>query len=295
MELHQLRYVVEVARRGSFTAAAQSLHVSQSGVSAQVAKLERELGVRIFARGSRIATPTSEGAALLPHARAALAAVSQIDSTAADLAGLVRGEVRVGTVVGCTIPGYLSAFAAFRDEHPDIAVSAREGNSDMLIQSLLAGDIDVALVAHAGPLPSEFDVYPIVDEPLAVGVQQQDPWAHRRSLPVARLVGQPVLTLPNGTGVRSALIKTCAAGGVDVVPAVEAHSPEALIALASHGVGKAVLTASMLAGSDLVAIRIEGSARTSLSLASAPTAGTAARAFANALRGGLAIRGATSS
>lgn len=287
MELHQLRYVVEVARRGSFTAAAQALHVSQSGVSAQVAKLERELGVRIFARGSRVATPTAEGAALLPHAQAALAAVSQIDTTAADLAGLVRGEVRVGTVVGCTIPGYLSAFAAFRQAYPEIAVSAREGNSDVLVQALLSGNIDVALVAHADPLPDDLEVQPIIDEPLAVGVPAHDGWAHRRSLPVSRLAGQPLLTLPNGTGVRSALQKTCTAKGLEIVPVVEAHSPEALIALTSRGVGKAVLTESMMSASDLATIRIEGSARTSLSLVTAPAAGTAARAFANALRGGL--------
>lgn len=292
MELHQLRYVVEVARRGSFTAAAQALHVSQSGVSAQVAKLERELGVRLFTRGARMATPTAEGAALIPHAHTALAAVSQIDSTAADLAGLVRGEVRAGTVVGCTIPGYLAAFAAFRDAHPQIAVRAREDNSDVLVRALLAGDIDVALVAHADPLPEELEVHPIIDEPLVIGVAPNDPWSRRRSLPVARLVGEPILTLPTGTGVRGALLKTCAANNVEIVPAVEAHSPEALIGLASRGVGKAVLTASMLGASDLATIRVEGSARTSLSLATAPTAGTAARAFANTVRDMLIQRAA---
>ncbi|WP_320669459.1 LysR family transcriptional regulator [Patulibacter defluvii] len=286
MELQQLRYLAEVRRRGSFTAAAEALHVSQPGVSAQVAKLERELGVRLFDRGARVATLTPEGQALLPHATAALDAVGRIRTVADDLAGVTRGQVRIGTVIGCTIPGYLRAFAGFRKAHPGVAVTASEGNSDDLIAALAAGDLDVALVAHAVPLPADFDVVTVVDEPLAAAVPRTHPWAGRIAVPPAALAEQDVLTLPPGTGVRAALATTCAAAGVDLVPAVQVHSPEAALALAAEGAGVAVLSPSMIAA-PLVAVAIEGAARTALSLATRAEPGAAARAFAAALRGGL--------
>lgn len=282
MEIHQLRYAAEVASRRSFTAAADELHVSQSGVSAQVAKLERELGVRLFERGARIATPTSEGEVLLPHIRSTLETLSRIRTVADDLVGVVRGQVRIGTIIGCTIPGYLTAFAEFRRAHPGVAVSASEGNSEDLIVALATGELDVALVAHADPLSPTFDVHTFIDEPLAVGVPEDHPWATRKSITPRQLLDVDVLTLPPGTGVRSALAKTCDAAGIDIVPAVQAYSPDAALALAHQGVGATVLSASMI-GPPLVAVAINGAAHTSLSIATRVEPGAAARAFAQTL------------
>lgn len=282
MELHQLRYLAEVARLGSFTAAAQSLHVSQSGVSAQVAKLERELGVRLFERGARTATPSPEGDAVLPHAIAALDAVTRIRTVADDLVGVNRGQVRVGTVIGCTIPGYLAAFAEFRHRHPGVSVTASEGTSSDLIGALGAGALDVALVAHADPLPDTFDVHTVIDEPLAVGVTADHPLAASASIPPSALDAPDILTLPPGTGVRAALEKTCATAGIDVTPAAEVFSPDAATALAARGAGIAVLTASMI-GAPLVAVPVAGSAHTSLSLAMRAEPGASARAFGRLL------------
>ncbi|NMN99631.1 LysR family transcriptional regulator [Gordonia sp. TBRC 11910] len=283
MEIHQLRYATEVARQGSFTAAADILHISQSGVSAQVAKLERELGVRLFERGSRIATPTPEGDALLGHVQSALDAVARIRTVADDLVGVTRGQVRIGTVIGCTIPGYLNAFAEFRRAHPGVVVTASEGNSVDLIAALTAGTLDVALVAHADPLSASFDVSTVVDEPLAVAVAGDHAWARRASITAAELADEHVLTLPSGTGVRTALEKTCAATGIAITPAVEVYSPDAALALAAQGAGVAVLSASMI-GEPLIRVDVDGAAHTSLSLATRIEPGAAARAFAQTLR-----------
>ncbi|GAB18042.1 putative LysR family transcriptional regulator [Gordonia effusa NBRC 100432] len=283
MELHQLRYALEVSRRGSFTAAADAIHVSQPGVSAQVAKLERELGLRLFERGSRTATLTSEGGVLVPHIATALAAVDRIRVVADDLVGIARGEVRIGTIIGCTIPGYLAAFAEFRQAHPGVVVTASEGNSVDLIAALGSGSLDVALVAHTESLPEAFDVHTVVDEPLAVGVPAGHPWATRGSIMPQELVDHHVLTLPSGTGVRSALEKTCAAIGAELTPAVQVYSPDAALVLAAQGAGVVVLSASMIS-SPLVTVGIRGSEHTCLSLATRDEPGAAARAFAKILR-----------
>ncbi len=285
MEVHQLRYLVAVADRGSFTAAAEALHVAQSGVSAQVAKLERELGHRLLERGARTVGLTPEGAALLPHARAVLASVDAVRTVADELTGVVRGHVRLGTVIGCTIPGYLAGFAAFRTAHPAVTVDVVEGDSDDLVADLVAGVLDVALVAHARPLPDALAAHRLIREPLTAVVPADHPWAGRASVTCADLGQATVLCLPRGTGVRAALEITCAAERTVVEPTVQAHSPEALLALAGHGAGVAVLTASMAGGRrGLATVPVARSARTELSLATRTAPSAAAGAMTRVLR-----------
>lgn len=293
MELHQLRYFAAVADHGSFTTAAESLHVSQSGVSAQVAKLERELGHRLLDRGRTVAL-TPEGIALLPHARAAGAAIDALRAAADELTGVIRGHVRLGTVIGCTIPGYLRGFADFRAAHPGVTVEVAEGNSDDLLADLVAGTVDVALVAHARPLPTGTIGRRLIREPLAVVLPDGHPWAGRAALTCADLTDETVLCLPPGTGVRTALEITCAAERTVVTPAVQAHSPEALMALAERGAGIAVLTESMAGGRPgTTTVPLARSARTELSLATRAAPSAAANAMARALLDQLMPGGAS--
>src|SRR6266511_2587248 len=98
MELHQLAYFVAVAEEGNFTRAAAKLHVAQPGVSAQIRRLERELGQPLLDRSGRTVRLTEVGAAALSHARAALAAVERVREAVDELAGLVRGQVAMGMV-----------------------------------------------------------------------------------------------------------------------------------------------------------------------------------------------------
>src|ERR1700754_348853 len=132
MEVHQLRYAVAVADTGSFTAAAAALHVSQSGVSAQVGRLEHDLGVRLFERSGRRVTVTPAGADLLDRMRNALAALGEVRSVADEVLGLVRGSVRLGSLAGLGWPALLDAIEQVHDEHPQLELSLREGNSAAL-------------------------------------------------------------------------------------------------------------------------------------------------------------------
>src|SRR4051812_39385226 len=133
MELHQLRYLVAVAEEGGFTRAAAREHVAQPGISAQVARLERELGQVLFDRTARGVRLTTAGEAVLPHARAALAAVAAVRETADELAGLVRGRVSVGMVRGGVVdlPGLLGAF---HRTHPGVEIRLVEAATDALLE-----------------------------------------------------------------------------------------------------------------------------------------------------------------
>src|ERR1700712_4145167 len=103
MEFRQLEYFVAVAEEANFTRAAERVHISQSGISAQVRQLEQELGVRLLDRASRTSALTAAGRAALGPARTALAAVDALRRAVDDVSGLVRGRLTVGMVSGCTI------------------------------------------------------------------------------------------------------------------------------------------------------------------------------------------------
>src|SRR5215470_6493098 len=109
MELRQLQYFVTVVEEANFTRAAARMHVAQPGVSAQIRQLERELGHELLDRGGRSVTVTEVGAAVLPFARAALAAVEGARLAVDELAGLVRGHVAFGMITSHAfdIPGLL--------------------------------------------------------------------------------------------------------------------------------------------------------------------------------------------
>src|SRR4051812_10620435 len=130
MELHQLAYFVAVAEEGNFTRAAERLHVAQPGVSAQVKRLERELGQELLDRSGRTVRLTDVGAAALPHARAALAAVQGVREAVDELAGLVRGQVAIGAVTSAG-PGKLpDLLARFHERDPAGEITPSEAKSD---------------------------------------------------------------------------------------------------------------------------------------------------------------------
>src|ERR1700761_3027279 len=113
MELRQLEYFAAVADEANFTRAAARVHISQSGVSAQVRALEKELGAELFDRSGRTATLTEAGREALPHARAALDAVASLRRVVDEVRGVIRGRLTVGMVTGCEVKPLFAALAAF--------------------------------------------------------------------------------------------------------------------------------------------------------------------------------------
>src|SRR5919198_328252 len=150
MELRQLEYLVAVAEEASFTRAAERVHVAQPGVSAQVRRLERELGQDLLDRSERTVRLTDVGAAVLPFARAALEAVAGARSAVDEMTGLVRGRVAVGMVTACTFRGLFDLLADFHREHPAVEVLLSEDHSLHLIDAVRAGPAGARL-AGAGP------------------------------------------------------------------------------------------------------------------------------------------------
>jgi DNA-binding transcriptional LysR family regulator len=248
MELRQLEYFVAVAEEANFTRAAQRVHISQSGVSAQIRELEHDLGATLIDRSSRAARLTGAGTAALPHARAALAAAAAVAQAVDEVKGVIRGRLVVGMVTACSVTALFDALARFHGAHPGVTITLAEDDSARLTERVRSGAADLALIGAAGGPPQDLDALPVVSEGLAAAVppgHSLDSGSQRIGLD--DLAGRPVVCMPAGTGIRAVLDQACAARGLRLDIALEASAPGTVADLARRGLGVAVLSQSMAA------------------------------------------------
>lgn len=262
MELRQLEYFVAVVEERSFTRAAQRERVAQPAVSAQIQRLERQVGQPLLTRSSRDVRLTQAGAAMLPHARAALAAVRGAQAAVDEVAQLIRGAVAIGTVTlhPVDVAGLIAAFHA---DYPEVEITLGTDNSDALLAMLEDGRLDVAIVSIGvdETLPG-MDFAVVTDEALEAVVATRHRLTRRKALSLNELCEYPLISLPVGTGLRSRLDSACAAAGLRPRIAFEATSPLELAELARHGLGVAILPQSMARSSDeLHALRLPAELR----------------------------------
>jgi DNA-binding transcriptional LysR family regulator len=245
MELRQLEYFVAVAEERNFTRAGERVHVAQPAVSAQIARLEREVGHRLLDRSRRETRLTAAGHAMLPYARAALSAVANARLAIDELAQLVKGTVTLGAVTShnVDIPTLL---ADFHRAHPAVEITLSTDGSEALIDGVQSGALDAAIVS-VGPdeVPSGLAVEVVTDEAIDAAVCLDDPWAGLTSIGLAQLVERPLIALPMGAGIRAQLERACAAAGLAPHVAFEASTPVALAELAEHGLGVAIVPQSV--------------------------------------------------
>ena len=259
MELRQLEYFVAVAEEANFTRAAERVHISQSGVSAQIKQLERELGAALIDRSGRTATLTPAGKAALEHARGALRATRDLQTAVDEVAGLVRGELTIGMVRACTVAPFFDALGTFRRAHPAVTLALEEDDSADLIAAVRGGTLNAALVAVADSCPADLECFEIVRESLVALVPIGHPLAaeQRDGVTLARLTRHPLVCLPQGTGIRAAFDRACAARKVPAEVALQAGAPTTVADLARRGLGAAVLSETTAAPhADLVTLRI---------------------------------------
>ncbi|MCR6484121.1 LysR family transcriptional regulator [Amycolatopsis sp. OK19-0408] len=245
MELHQLAYFVAVAEEGNFTRAAERLHVAQPGVSAQVKRLERELGQELLDRSGRTVRLTDVGAAALPHARAALAAVKGVREAVDELAGLVRGQVAIGAVTSAGPVKLPDLLARFHERFPAVEITLSEANSDTMLAALREGRLDLAVVGLSTDPPPGIATQVLIDEPFLAVTAPGHFLAELGEITIRDLHGLPLMALPPGTGLRTALDAAFAREGLAPRIAFEAADPNVLVQLATRGLGVAIVPESL--------------------------------------------------
>ena len=215
MELHQLRYFVAVAETGSFTRAAEREGVTQPTLSEQIMRLESKphgLNRRLFDRLGRKVVLTDAGQELLGHAQAILAAVKNSERAVRDSAE--GGTLRVGaipTVAPFLLPGTVTRF---RKDHPNVQLQLKEDLTERLLADLLAGELDVALMAM--PIRDErLHVEKLFTEPLVMALPLKHRLAAKTEVKLADVLEEPFILLDDMHCFGDQVLSFCHRGGVE--------------------------------------------------------------------------------
>ncbi|GAA4591308.1 LysR family transcriptional regulator [Planotetraspora phitsanulokensis] len=243
MELRHLEYFVAVAEELNFTRASRRLHVVQSGVSAAIRSLEREMGVTLFDRTSQRVVLSDAGAALLPEARATLDAARAAREAVQAVGQGLRGTVNIGSMTSVPIVDLPGLLGQFRREHPGVTIRIRvaPSGSSGLAQALVSGELDVAFLSLPGPPPTGVALRRLAAVPLVLVVRADHPLASERSVPLTRLVDEEFIDFPPGYGNRAIVDRAFAAAGAERRVTAEVHDIATGAAFVRHGLGIAFL------------------------------------------------------
>src|ERR671916_548173 len=157
LDVRRMKVLREVAARGSFSAAAESLSFTQSAISQQVAALERETGTKLVERGARGIRLTEAGEVLVKHADAVLARLSCAEEELQALAGLRGGRLRMSTFQSAGATLVPRAVAAFHRRYPDVELALTQAEPEEATQLLRAGELDLAIVYDFDGMPGGLD------------------------------------------------------------------------------------------------------------------------------------------
>ncbi len=241
MDLRQLETMVAIADHGTFSAAARALFTVQSNVSSHVARLERELGVRLVDR--QRGGLTDDGVIVVERARRVLRELDDIASEMASRGEEVHGDARIGTL-GTTARWVLPALLiALRRAHPGVHPLIHEGNTTNLVPRLLSSHLD-AIVVHLPIDSADVTIEPLFSEDLLLVAPAGHPLAAEHEVSLGQLAATPLLLPPTGTALRRVLDRAAAAAGVGLQPAAEIDGVRLMASLSFEGFGAAIVPAT---------------------------------------------------
>jgi len=257
--LRQLETFAEVARQGSFTRAADALHLTQPAVSIQVRQIADTLGLPLFVQNGRDVALTAAGDELLIAARALDDVWNRFESVIADLKGMRRGKLRVALVTTAKyfLPRMLGAFCG---RYPDIDIELEIANRQRIVERIRGNQDDLYVMAYP---PEELDIvsYPFLDNEYVV-LAPATHWAAGRGVTLDDLAGESFLLREVGSGSRKVIDEYVRATGEPLKVRLSLASNEAIRDLVAAGMGLAVLSRHALGDSlergDLVALDVAG-------------------------------------
>jgi DNA-binding transcriptional LysR family regulator len=241
LDVRRLRVLREVAVRGSFSAAADSLAYTQSAVSQQIATLEREAGTRLVERTPRGVRLTDAGRVLVEHAEAILARLADAEAELEAIAGLRGGRLRLAGFPSAAATIVPVAIARFRERHPGIELTLVPAEPEPGRELLRGGEVDIALDILAG-----FDCVRddglarthLLDDPMHVALPASHPRAHARHLRLEDLAGEPWIVGSTGSCPDAAIfLRACQAAGFEPRVTFENDDYTAIQGFVAAGVG----------------------------------------------------------
>lgn len=196
MNLQQLRYLREVARRGlNVSEAAAALHTSQPGVSKQIRLLEQELGVTLFVRsGKRLTEITPPGRQALALAQRVLDDVANLKRLGEEFGGESRGSLTIATTHTQARYALPEVIRGFRGRYPDVRLAIRQGNPVQIAEAVISGEADIAIATEAIALYDQLVMLPCYQWNHCIVVPPRHPLLKAGPLSLEAIARHPLVT-----------------------------------------------------------------------------------------------------
>jgi molybdate transport repressor ModE-like protein len=242
LDVRRLHVLREVAARGSFSAAADELFLSQSAVSQQVAALEREVGMPLLDRTHGGPRLTDAGRALVVHADAVIARLDEAERELQAIAGLEGGELRMASFASASATIVTEAAAEFTKRHPKVRLSLSDAEpEDSVPPRLRAGELDLALVLDYPIVPQEperdLEMTLLLTESMHLVLPRDHRLAERRAVRLTDLADESWLSGVAPSSCREVVVRACEEAGFDPKISYESDDYAVLQGLVAAGLG----------------------------------------------------------
>jgi DNA-binding transcriptional LysR family regulator len=277
VELRHLEYFVAVAEERHFTRAAERMRVAQSGLSASIRSLERELDAELFVRHTRRVELTDAGHALLTEAHRTLASAAAARNAVAAVRGLLRGSLTVGSEQCLGVIDLPPVLASFRRAHPGVEIRLRYAGSGHVVEQIRLGRLNVGFVALPGAAPDGVRLMPLATEEMTLLCHPAHRLAEQDKVDVADLLDEDFVDFSTDWGARRVNDLTFARADAERRVSVEVNDVHTLLDFVHQGLGVALVPAPVTRkpqakGLHTAALSAPGGARWQVSVAVASAA-----------------------
>lgn len=260
LTLQQLKLFESVSRNGSFTRAAEEMHLTQPAVSIQIKRLEEQVGLPLFEQVGKKIFPTAAGKAMYEASKDILERVSELKDTVADLQGSVKGPLTLAVVTTSKyfMPHLLGSFL---QQYPEVEPKLLFTNRAKVMQRLQENQDDFVVMGQIPDNPN-LEAYPFLENILVPVAHPSHPLAKKKKVTLEQLAEQRFLVREQGSGTRLVIDRMLAKKDLAIEPYMELGSSEAIKQGVMAGLGIAVLSLHSLdleldAGK-LVVLKVDG-------------------------------------
>ncbi len=246
MDIDDLHAFINVARLGSFSAAAEILHLTQPAVSKRIAALEQRLDTRLFDRIGRRIILTEAGQTLLGHAERILAEVEDTRRAITNLTGEVHGKLSVATSHHIGLHRLPAILRQFTRRHPQAHLDLRFMDSEAACRSVIQGELELAVVTLPSRPDADLITIPVWNDPLALVSATDHPLCREPRLTLAQLCAYPAILPATGTYTRELIERHFIKPGLPLQVSLETNYLETIKMMVSIGLGWSLLPLTMV-------------------------------------------------
>jgi DNA-binding transcriptional LysR family regulator len=248
--LMKLKAFLTVARFGSFTSAAQVLHISQPALTVQVQQLERTLNLRLFDRDTRHVVLTPSGHRFAPIFQRLLLELETVIDDAQNFSERRQGIVRLGSIPSVATTYLPDAISSFRERYPQVSFDLRDANGQGVVEMVRSGSVEFG-ITNINQKWSDLDATQLYEEEIHVVCPKLHPIASVKTVTLNEIAEYPLVFLGTGFNSRTVLDVALAAAGRLVKPVCEVSYTSTAIGMVRAGLGLAMLGSLVVRASNL--------------------------------------------